>query len=379
LGASPDAIVELFSHGCAAAVAAACFGWRGHPHGVRLRLHTLTMTNVLITIDTELRPLLHGRGVPLARNIASSIFGEINAGGAWGINWQMDRMEEHGLKGVFFVDPMPAVVYGEAFLQEFVPAIIARGHEVQLHIHTEWLQWTDSPPVARYRGRNISDFDLSDQKILVRLAADLLHRAGAPRPIAFRAGHLGANDDTLMALAANAIPWDSSFGPLYPEAPHRIGLPTDTVAPAHHCGVVELPISGLYDRRGHVRPAQICAVSTLEMEAALQHAASEDHPAFVVMSHSFEMLTRDRLRVNLSTMKRFEQMCHYVANNPSLRNVGFTDLDASIADHPSRLSRLGPDLVRTGKRLVEQAIGNLIYERQLSPFLGRRNLRRANH
>src|SRR3546814_9494722 len=42
------------------------------------------------------------------------------------------------------------------------------------------------------------------------LAADMLVRAGAPEPVAFRAGNFGANDDTLRALDALGFLFDSS-------------------------------------------------------------------------------------------------------------------------------------------------------------------------
>jgi hypothetical protein len=324
------------------------------------------VTNVLITIDTEIRPRLHERLVAWDRNVANSILGKVDAG-VFGINWQMDRLEQHGLKGVFFVDPMPALVYGEAFLEKVVPPIVSRGHEVQLHLHTEWLQWAKCSPVARYLGAKISNFGISEQEVLVRLSAELLRRAGAPRPIAFRAGHLQANDHTLMALASAGIFWDSSFGPLYPSEPHQIGLPANTIGPVRHCGVIELPISGFFDRRNHIRPVQVCAVSKWEMEAALQHAALENHPTFVIMSHSFEMLSRDGLRPNLAIMKRFERMCMCIADNPRLHSAGFADLDPSIADGRSRPSLFSSNLIRTSGRLIEQAMGNLRYEYRLKP------------
>ncbi|HEX7743040.1 MAG TPA: hypothetical protein VF442_11515, partial [Sphingobium sp.] len=69
------------------------------------------MTALLITIDTELSALLHGRGVGLEDNLSRSIWAR--AGGQdYGIVWQMDQLDRHGLKGVFFVDPMPALVHG---------------------------------------------------------------------------------------------------------------------------------------------------------------------------------------------------------------------------------------------------------------------------
>ena len=137
------------------------------------------MTQILITVDTGLSALFHQRGVPLAANFASSINGECE-GGSFGIGWQMDRMEARGLKGVFFVDPLPSLAYGVARLADVVEPIISRGHEVQPHIHTEWLAWANESPVGGRQGQNLANFCLEDQRVLLGIAIDLLTRAGAP-------------------------------------------------------------------------------------------------------------------------------------------------------------------------------------------------------
>ncbi len=142
------------------------------------------MADVLITIDTELSAGLHQRGVSPEANHAASIDG-IVAGEAVGIGWQMDRMEARGLTGVFFVDPMPEVVYGPDIVSRIVEPILARGHEVQLHLHPECLAWAASSPMGEGRGRNIGDFTLGDQVTLIALARDL--RACPRRPRSARA------------------------------------------------------------------------------------------------------------------------------------------------------------------------------------------------
>ena len=45
----------------------------------------------------------------------------------------------HGLKGVFCVEPLFATRLGLARLQKMVGLIQDAGHEVQLHLHTEWV------------------------------------------------------------------------------------------------------------------------------------------------------------------------------------------------------------------------------------------------
>ena len=273
----------------------------------------------------------------------------------------MDRLEAFDLKGVFFVDPMPALVYGPDIVARIVEPIVARGHEVQLHIHTEWLAWSAHAPV-KARGQNVGDFDLGEQKALIAFARDLLMTAGAPASIAFRAGNYGANDDTLRALTATGIAWDSSFNPAYRGAPCRIDLTDDAIDPVTRCGVKELPVAAIFDTPGHIRHAQICALSSREMAAALTHAADTRRPAFAIVTHSFEMLSRDRKRPNRAVMRRFEAICRHIADSKTLVSAGFADLPDAVPDQVAG-ERLAPDRLRTFARQVEQAVATLRYER----------------
>ncbi len=308
------------------------------------------MADVLITIDTELSPGLHQRGFSPAENHAASIEGRAGDE-VVGVGWQMDRLKTHGLRGVFFVDPMPALVYGPEVLPPIVAPILARGHEVQLHLHTEWLAWASASPVGGRQARNIGDFALDDQLALIALARDLLQAAGAPRPTAFRAGNFGADARTLVALQRLGFAWDSSVNEGFAES-----LP----ATAALGWAGELPVSGLIDRPGHVRPAQICALSRREMTVALRHAADHPNP-FVIVSHSFEMLSRDRRRANRAVMARFEAMCRTIATTPGLRSAGFDDLASptEIVQAPM----LKSNGLRTAGRMIEQAVATLRYER----------------
>jgi hypothetical protein len=325
------------------------------------------MTRALVTIDTEMSLWLFQKGASTRVNFESSILGQC-AAGAFGIGWQMDQMEACGVKGVFFVDPMSGLVLGEQVIADIVGAIVSRGHEIALHIHPEWLRWVKDSPVDGRLGQSIASFGYDDQVTLLRLAKDMLVRAGAPNPVAFRAGNFGANDDSLMALAAIGIAWDSSFTPGGREACSGISLPSGLTHPVRHAGIIEVPVSGLFDRPGRFRPAQVCAVSAAEMRAALNHAAESDHPVFNIVTHSFEMLSRDRTRPNRIVLDRFAATCRTIADHPKLSSAVFADLEPGVADQPIKVDRFQSHPLRTMKRMGEQLIGAWIYERQLRPM-----------
>lgn len=319
------------------------------------------MTPVLITVDTELSPGLHGRGWSAAANRASSVDGRVGDV-AYGTGWQMDVLEAAGLRGVFFVDPMPALVHGAAVLPPVVAPILARGHEVQLHLHTEWLEWAPASPVGGRRGRCIADFAPEDQVLLIALARDLLEAAGAPRPVAFRAGNYGADLTTLAALDRLGFAWDSSANAAAPDDASRIANEVDGNGPVAFGSVVELPVTTILDRPDHLRPAQVCALSGREMGAALAHAAGGDAPA-VIVTHSFEMLSRDRRRPNHLIIDRFRRLCRAVARDERLRAVGFGALSRAQVLTAAPRPPLAPSRPRTWARVAEQAVGALLFER----------------
>ena len=323
------------------------------------------MTTILFTIDTELSPSLHAAGVPAEVNFTRSITGTTSAGD-FGIHWQMDQMEPHGVRGVYFVDPMPGLVLGPGIVERIVAPILARGHEVQIHIHTEWLQWAKQSPVNGRTGRNIGDFALDDQITLIDWARKALVAAGAPPPNAFRAGNFGANDDTLRALAELGITWDSSYNPAYAQLGCRIDATPAIIDPTELHGVCEVPVAGLWDRPGRFRPAQICAVSATEMRQALRHAADTGAHSFSLVTHSFEMLSRDRRRPNRTVTKRLIATCKAIGSDPRLVSTGFHALQPP-AEFRAGQSRLGPSRRRTALRVAEQAISTLLYERRLRP------------
>jgi hypothetical protein len=215
----------------------------------------------------------------------------------------------------------------------------------------------------------LADFSLNDQSVLLGTAIELLVRAGAPRPTAFRAGNYGADDNSLRALAGHGLIWDSSVNAPYLGGACRIGLSADQVGAIERYGIIEVPVAGLDEREGQVRPAQICALSAHEMKAALSHAADHEHRAFVIVTHSFEMLSRDRQRANQAVIARFQAMCDAIAADPRLVSAGFNDLDAVALTRAvdPRLVRLGPNRLRTFARMAEQAVATWRYERQLRP------------
>ncbi|WP_296721451.1 hypothetical protein [Erythrobacter sp.] len=322
------------------------------------------MTRVYITIDTEYSSGLYTGPGPAdrAENYARSI-ACITPQGAAGITHKIDLLNEYGQKAVFFVDPMPALVWGVAAIEDIVGPLIAAGQDVQLHCHTEWLGLAGSanPLPSKRTGRNIADFPFEEQCQILEYARATLMAAGAPEPVAFRAGNYGADDNTLRALAAIGLAYDSSHCPALAGGDCRISLGPEDRDPVLHHGVIEVPAGTIGTMSGGQRHAQITALTLAEMLAAIRHARDGGQESFTLVSHSFELINRRRMAVNRIVRRRFAGLVRALA---TMRGVQ----TATFADDPPPLPALGGNSqplpaspIRTGMRLAEQMVSNSLY------------------
>ena len=316
-------------------------------------------TRVLLTIDTELTWRHYARGAGWRENLAMSY----DPAGA-GVPYQLERLRRHGLKACFFVDPMPALVYGLDPIRRMIAPIVEAGQEVQLHLHAFWHD------LARGRRDDarfeLTDFDAAEQLDLIETARDLLVAAGAPPPVAFRSGSYAVNGETLDALARLGLRYDSSHNGTDHPWPSALPLAAALMDPAECGGIIEIPISQIAQRGGGLRHLQICALSTREMEAALRHAARNDHSVTTIVGHSFELASRDGRRVNRLVRGRFDRLCAYLeANAAAMPTATFAGLETAA---PARAAQPLPARpLRTALRMAEQAWGTARYEK---PLLG---------
>ncbi len=301
-------------------------------------------TRVFLTIDTELSWRHHVAGLDLDGIVQRSL----EPAGV-GIGWQLEQLRRHHLKACFFVDPMPALVYGLDWVKRTVGAILEAGQEVQLHLHPNWTRARAGDGGASYAAFELIDYSYDEQLELLAGASDLLTSAGAPEAIAFRSGSYSASDDTLAALAALGFVYDSSHNGAEHPWPSAIGLPARQIAPVAHRGVVEVPVTLIEDRAGHLRHFQICALSSAEMGAALDHAARQRHIAVTVVGHGFELANRAGTRANGIHVRRFAQLCEMLADHaPALETCHFADRPELVLGQDDKPLR--PNILRTGLR-----------------------------
>lgn len=283
------------------------------------------------------------------------IYGPTNSGN-FGLPYAIDILRTYDLTGVFFVDPMFSTRFGPEPLAEIIALVNAGQQEVQLHLHPEWVDESRTPllPTITGKRQHLHYYSQEEQSILIGLGARLLQEAGAAPVNAFRAGSFALNRDTLAALAANGIPFDSSYNAskFGPESGVLPGVPI--VSPMICDGIHEYPITVFQDGTANLRHTQITACSYGELEGLLWQALKDDRKAFVLLTHNFELLNHQRSRPDWIAISRFKKLCKFLDKNRDSFNVrGFHGLKPSVvANQPMPLTS---PRWKTLCRMVEQA------------------------
>jgi hypothetical protein len=329
------------------------------------------LLNVFLTIDTEIWP--HSPGWPVkplpsdkcdfTEEIAAYIYGTTPKGD-FGLPYQTRQFKEHGLKANYFVETLFSERSGDSTLTDVVNLIQNHDHEVQLHLHTEWLsEISDRNIPAQFR-EFMHQYSLDEQTALIKKGIQNLHAAGVENIHAFRAGSYGANLDTLRALLQSGILYDTSYNPCYLGSDCTIQTNQLLLQPEKIEGIWEFPISFFQDYPGHRRHAQLCACSFYELKTALLDAWKNGWFSFVVVLHSFELVKKreDSLLPlpDKIAIERFQLLCDFLsANRDKFNTALFSEIDTNIIPKGQPVRPLRSRFIHTACRFAEQGLGRL--------------------
>ncbi len=282
------------------------------------------------------------------------IYGQTDKGN-YGLPYALKLLNDHGLKGVFFVEPLFSGRFGQEPLQEIVSLIKEANQSVELHLHTEWVdeaKHPSLPPVAQKK-QFLRMFTLEEQKKLIAVGKQWLMDSGVNEVKAFRAGSFGFNVDTLSALRGNDIFVDSSYNACVMGLESNF-MPGEIITEAvHYNGVYEVPMTVYYDRPGHLRHAQLCACSFKEMEGLLWRALEQGRHNFTILSHNFELLHRSFNRPDAIVIDRFKKLCEFLdKHRDSFTTCDFSNYQGPVVE--TQPPPLNSSIYRTGQRMLEQ-------------------------
>lgn len=326
------------------------------------------MLDVYLTIDTECSmggawdsPTL----VPVTPERA--ILG-VSGTHRYGAPLIMDLLEEHGLRGSFFVEVFAAAVVGEAPVSATCREIVARGHDVQLHLH----------PVFRYYERRrkgliapdqlpshmdrIGGHSPAQQTELLEEGVSVFERLVGRKPVAFRAGNYAADHATLAALEKVGIRYDTSFNAAYLGSSCLITDVAVTNSPWRTGSLWEIPVTVFSTGTGPlsgVKPLEISAVSFREIRSVLEQAERLGMGTATMVLHSFSLFKKadfqfSRIRPDRLLVRRLGRLCAYLgANRDRFRVSTFSELPVPRVDAPGLpLPRMGM-LLPAARRVIQ--------------------------
>jgi len=277
--------------------------------------------------------------------------------GNYGLPYQLRELQEHGLTGIFFVEPLFSTRFGLNSLTEILSLIREKDHEIQLHLHTEWVDEAKKPLLDNIAAKkqHLRYFSLEEQTVLIQAGAKLIELAGGKSVNAFRAGNFGFNRETLRALSLNHIAFDSSYNASISGLGSGISPGTLLVEPVKCEEVYEYPMTVFHSGTRSLRHAQITACSHQEMEGLLWQALELKRNAFVILSHNFELLNSAMNRPDDIVVDRFNKLCSFLDRHRDCFRVrGFHGLSPPpILSQPNPLTS---PIWKTGLRMLEQGL-----------------------
>ena len=319
-------------------------------------------TQVLITTDVEIWPDSWDRmGAGDFRDSFRKYIHGDTPQGPYGLPFQMQVLDDHGLVGVFMVESLFACAFGLGPLEEIVGMIQERGHEVQIHAHPEWVDKIAPPILPDRHGHQFHEYGRADQRYLLALARDNLVQAGARNLTAFRAGNFGADNETLRMLADVGIGIDSSYNESYLGSTCRIQADGPLRQPQHMDAVQEVPMTCFRDGLGRFRHLQLGSCSLGEMIHTLEDAHRRDMATVVLLSHGFELLTPSKRRRDPVVVRRFRGLARYLDQHrdrfstQGFRALGPPSGTGAASDADTQMPLL-PTLYRYAEQIGRRAL-----------------------
>jgi peptidoglycan/xylan/chitin deacetylase (PgdA/CDA1 family) len=322
---------------------------------------------VFLTFDVECSMGGAWRGNGKLRPVPPSraVWGDYGNGDL-GMPLIVEILRQYGLVGTFFVEAFIEEQGYPGEAEQICDYLLDHGQDVQLHIHPNHkhfgLKQQGRPyPFTDY----MADLGPGDQLALLQEGSDRIDRWTGRRPVAFRAGNMGASEDTLRQLAAVGIRIDSSYTFPYAGGQCRFSPEERYNGSKWYGDVLELALSGFDQPKLRVlrrsKNLDLMGISFAECRDAIQAICGAGADAVAIL-HSFSLfkwrtVQYDGGRPNRIVTHRFRRTCNWLAEHAQQYPVRtFSELAAAIeagqyearAVPPCKLNRPLRAVVRKG-------------------------------
>ncbi|MBB5346976.1 polysaccharide deacetylase family protein [Desulfoprunum benzoelyticum] len=321
---------------------------------------------VFITFDVECS-MGGAWGDPALRPIPPRLgmMGEYG-GRQLGVPLICEILSRHDLKATFFLEPFNDDLGWPGETEPVARYLVEHGQDVQLHIHPNHVHYglhrTGNPFLQTDQ---MADLPREWQKELIVRGADLLEAWTGTRPIAFRAGNMGASEETLAALAEAGLWIDSSYTFPYVGGQCRF-RETERYNGAKWFGdVLEVALSAYEQPKlpgmHPAKPVDLMGSSFEECREAVQMICDAGGDAVLIL-HSFSLFkVRDKQyrdgKLNRVVTRRFERFCAWLDDNRRLYPPGtFAELGRLVQEEGYQPKTVAPCLVNNPPRAMLRKI-----------------------
>lgn len=263
-------------------------GLRGRPADTPAVLHDLRVTFLprgpyprkpatILSVDVEALP-----GRADKDSVERLVFGRFGDGQAVGIPRLCDMFDRVGAKATFFVDYSTCDIHGEKSLFAAADMLKARGHDVQLHMHSEVLVRQRRWPQADTGTPTFDAIDIDVARACLEYGIDRFQRNLGHRPRIFRPGGMRHGKKMVQAVRQVGIEAVSS---LYRGRSAAMFQQTrDDALIRWDNGVLEAPLDLALD------PLIAWGANRRHIESVLERRAAR--PLHSILLHSTSLLFR---------------------------------------------------------------------------------------
>jgi peptidoglycan/xylan/chitin deacetylase (PgdA/CDA1 family) len=252
-----------------------------------------------------------------------AIWGEYD-GGQLGLPLIVSILEECRLSATFFVEAFTDEQGFPGEMERVCHYLLDHGQDVQLHIHPNHKHYGLAQQGKPHpRNDMIGELEPDAQFALLQEGCERMERWTGKKPVAFRAGNMGASETTLEQLAKAGIPIDSSY--TFPYAGGQCRFSADELynGSKWYGEVLELALSGFRQPRlpglSPTKPVDLVGISAGECVAAIGAIGGAGADTVLIL-HSFSLfkvrnVQYDGGRLNRIVTGRFRSVCRWLAEH----------------------------------------------------------------
>ncbi len=281
---------------------------------------------------------------------------------AFGVPLICDILGRNNLKATFFLEPFNDELGYPGETEPVCRFIVDRGHDVQLHVHPGHVNYGLHVAGKPYiRTDQIADLPPERQRAMVVDGAERIEQWTGVRPIAFRAGNMGASEQTLKILPDTGIWIDSSYTFPYAGGQCRFPKGVPYNGSKWYGDVLEVALSGFQQTKlpglHPSKPVDLMGSSFEECRDAVRMICDADADAVAIL-HSFSLFkVRDVQytggKLNRVVTRRFERFCGWLrSNRATYPTRTFAELGRMIREDGYEPKAVDPCMIRRPLRAV---------------------------